>query len=78
MSEMDVEMTIDPPIVAESIVAPPAPASSRADKGKAKEPEKATLALDALPWVEKFRPVTLGERSISLPLSLYNKKTRIY
>lgn len=30
-------------------------------KGKSKQPNELTsLALDALPWVEKFRPVTLG------------------
>lgn len=31
------------------------------DKGKARESGLASLELDALPWVEKYRPVTMDD-----------------
>ncbi|KAK4052031.1 Subunit of heteropentameric Replication factor C (RF-C) [Microbotryomycetes sp. JL201] len=47
MSKDDIEMT-------------DAPAAPRLDKGKGRD-ELATLELDAMPWVEKYRPVTLDD-----------------
>lgn len=35
--------------------------SNGADKGKARESGLASLELDALPWVEKYRPVTMDD-----------------
>lgn len=38
-----------------------APAPQAKDKGKAREPGLSSLGLDVLPWVEKYRPVTLDD-----------------
>ena len=35
--------------------------SAGVDKGKARESGLASLELDALPWVEKYRPVTMDD-----------------